>query len=69
VISSSPSVKTGGTIFGNGISATVPGVDADAPLPATAKDMPAIPNAGTYFFRRFPFEECFTRGIAEFSST
>jgi hypothetical protein len=66
VISSSPSVKTGDVNFGNGMSATVPGVDADAPPPATAKDIPAIPSAGTYLLRRFPFEECFTRDIAEF---
>jgi hypothetical protein len=58
-------VKTGDALVGNGISATAPVVDADAPLPATARDMPAIPNAGTYLLRRFPLEECFTRDIAE----
>jgi hypothetical protein len=39
-------------------------VDADA-APATAKDTPAIPKAGTVLLRRFPFEARFTSDIAE----
>jgi hypothetical protein len=44
-------------------------VDADAPPPTTASDMPAIPNVGTTaLLRRFPVEECLTRAIAVSSS-
>jgi hypothetical protein len=38
-------------------------VAADAP-PAIAKDIPAIPTAGTAFLRRFRFEASFACDIA-----
>jgi hypothetical protein len=64
-ISSSPSVMTPrGAGLCDGISATDPTADADAPPPAIAKDTPAIPNKGATLFRRFPFEARFD--IAEF---
>jgi hypothetical protein len=66
-ISSSPSVMTPrGAGLCDGISATDPTADADAPPPAIAKDTPAIPNTGAALLRRFPFEARFACDIAEF---
>ncbi len=50
----------GDTVVCGGRSATA----AEAPLPATANDIPAIPNAGTALLRRFPFEARFACDIA-----
>jgi hypothetical protein len=50
----------------DGISATPPTADADAPPPAIAKDTPAIPSTGAALLRRFPFEARFACDIAEF---
>jgi hypothetical protein len=49
-------------VFWDGRSVAERPVDADAP-PATAKDMPAIPNTGNALLRRFRFEACFARAI------
>jgi hypothetical protein len=49
-----------------GVSIAGPVVAADAP-PAKDKDMPATPNTGTAFPKRFRFEASFVCDIAEFS--
>ena len=49
------------------MSATDPPVDADAPAaPTTAKETPAIPNAGTALLRRLPFDGRFACDITAF---
>jgi hypothetical protein len=66
-ISSSPSVMTPrGAGLCDGMSATDPTADADAPPPAIAKDTPAIPNTGAALLRRFPLDARFACDIAEF---
>ena len=50
----------------DGVSVAGPLVAADAP-PANDKDIPATPNTGTAFLRRFRFEASFVCAIAEFS--
>jgi hypothetical protein len=63
-ISSSLSVNPGPVAVSfDGVSATGPAIPAaDAP-PASDKDTPTTPNAGTTSFRRFRFEACFVNGI------
>jgi hypothetical protein len=52
-------------VFDDGTSAAG-AVAADAP-PASDKDTPTTPNAGTTSLRRFRFEACFVSGIVESS--
>jgi hypothetical protein len=51
-----------------GVSVAGPVVAADAP-PANDKDIPAAPNTGTVFVRRFRFETSFVCDICKILHT